>query len=1105
MWCLRCNAPLHGSVSQCASCGEEARLACAACRTRSLPGARFCAACGQSFDHASAQFNPFLAQGDELGDRRQLTVLFSDLVDSVVLSTQLDPEDLRQVMVEYQRCCAQVIERNGGFVARYMGDGILAYFGYPVADEADADRAIRAGLSLVEEVRRLGVQDVRLQTRVGIATGLVIVGYLIGRDASLQRGAAGISPNLAARLQAVAEPNSVVISSDTKRLVGRRFNFRGLGPLALKGFSEPVSAWTVLGESVVHSRLEAMSERPLTSLVGRHDELDLLLSLWERARSGEGQVVLVTGEPGIGKSRIAESLADRVADGPHARLRWFCSPHHRETALYPCIAHLARAAGFESEDSPDHKLRKLRQTLIQVSPKLEADVPLLAELLSVPVSDHFAGTELTPRRRKEKTHVALLNYVAEFAAHQPVLAICEDLHWADPTFLELLAAVVEKVRTNRILLVITLRQDVGAAWAGEPHVTTLPIERLSREDSSRLAVNVVGKSVASEIVRQIVEKSDGIPLFIEELTKNVLESDALEESGDRYVLSRAHAYLPVPVTLRDSLVARLDRLGPVREVAYVGAAIGRIFTHELLAAVLRAPEEQLQCALGKLIQSELVFRHGTGVNTAYRFKHALVRDAAYDSLLKDHRRTLHARIAAAIEERFPTLAEAEPEALGRHHTEAGAPVLAIPYWRRAGLRAAGRAAHLEAADHFRKAIQLLPSMPDLLQQTQLELDLQMHLGLSVVVSRGYSAPEVQTAYDRAWELCKVLGNTADLYGVLRGLSAFYLTRGRMREAIELAIEGLRVAEASADLAFIIEAHTIYGYVMIYHGEFQKGRASMEHALKVYSAHEGDDLRYPTPQDPVIACLSLLSSIAWMMGDLSIGHAYNQRALDAATALDRPFDLTYALSFAASFETLRGNPQLGARHAMRARGIADEHGFDIWLLQATVQLAFAKTALGEASEAVNLFTTMLDASEAAGMELNRGYYLGGLAQAYGTAGLPEQAMTSLDVAINHAEKSLQLGPLPLLHLLSGELHAARGDASAANRHFLRALELSRRQEARMLELRALLSLRQLNGPTPQHDAQLGAIQSYLMQTNAIEDLASAGLLAPAAMSAQSALG
>ena len=897
----------------------------------------------------------------------------------------------------------------------------------------------------------------------------------------------------------------MVISSDTKRLVGRRFNFRGLGPLALKGFSEPVSAWTVLGESVVHSRLEAMSERPLTSLVGRHDELDLLLSLWERARSGEGQVVLVTGEPGIGKSRIAESLADRVADGPHARLRWFCSPHHRETALYPCIAHLARAAGFESEDLPDHRLSKLRQTLTQVSPKLEADVPLLAELLSVPVSDHFAGTELTPRRRKEKTHVALLNYVAEFAAHQPVLAICEDLHWADPTFLELLAAVVEKVRTNRILLVITLRQDVGAAWAGEPHVTTLPIERLSREDSSRLAVNVVGKSVASEIVRQIVEKSDGIPLFIEELTKNVLELDALEESGDRYVLSRAHAYLPVPVTLRDSLVARLDRLGPVREVAYVGAAIGRIFTHELLAAVLRAPEDQLQCALGKLMQSELVFRHGTGVNTAYRFKHALVRDAAYDLLLKDHRRTLHARIAAAIEERFPTLAEAEPEALGRHHTEAGAPVLAIPYWRRAGLRAAGRAAHLEAADHFRKAIQLLPSMPDLLQQTQLELDLQMHLGLSVVVSRGYSAPEVQTAYDRAWELCKVLGNTADLYGVLRGLSAFYLTRGRMREAIELAIEGLRVAEASADLAFIIEAHTIYGYVMIYHGEFQKGRASMEHALKVYSAHEGDDLRYPTPQDPVIACLSLLSSIAWMMGDLSIGHAYNQRALDAATALDRPFDLTYALSFAASFETLRGNPQLGARHAMRARGLPMSTALTSGCSRQRSNWPLPRPHSEKpVRQSICSRRCWMHRRRQAWSSIAATIW-GASRRRTGTAGLPEQAMTSLDVAINHAEKSLQLGPLPLLHLLSGELHAARGDASAANRHFLRALELSRRQEARMLELRALLSLRQLNGPTPQHDAQLGAIQSYLMQTNAIEDLASAGLMAPGAMSAQSALG
>lgn len=1055
-------------------------MTCTACRTRSPAGARFCSVCGSAL-RPVGQAPTELRDGDHgVVDRRQLTVLFSDLVGSVAMSTQLDPEDLRQVMSDYQRCCAEVIEQHHGFIARYMGDGILAYFGYPTADEADADRAVRAGLALVREVNRRGTDDLPLRARVGIATGQVVVGDLVGRGAALERGVIGVTPNLAARLQAAAEPNTVVIGAATKRLVGGLFAYRDLGRLTLRGFDQPVPAWEVLHETSVGSRLEARVEGAFTPLVGRQAELALLLSQWELARSGEGRTVLIAGEPGIGKSRITEELEQQLAGEPHVRLRWFCSPHHTDTALYPSIAHMTRAAGLAREDTPDDQLRKLETMLAPLSRNPREEVPLIADLLSIPTGDRYPPLALTPQKRKERTFAALLDYLTGLAAREPILAVVEDVHWLDPTSRELLDLCVQLAQTHRILLLITCRPEFEPPWLDWPCVTALSLDRLNAVEGAELCASVTGKSVPPEILRQIVDKSDGIPLFVEELTKTVLESGLLEDLGDRFVVSGAAPSLAVPSTLHDSLVARLDRLGSMREVAHIGAAIGRVFGHDLLAAVSHASESQLQAALRELVRSELITQRDSGANATYTFKHALVRDAAYASLLKEPRRGLHARIAAAIEARFPARAEKEPEEVGRHYTEAGAPAQAIPYWRRAGARAASRAAHLEATDHFRRAINLLSSLPEDLHRYQIELDLQTQLGLSLSASRGYASAEVQTAYDRARTLCEILDNPTELFAVLRGLWSYYYTRNDMVTARALGEDCIRIGETANAPSVLIEGYTAHGYTLVAIGELSRARECLLRALEMYDAHDGSTLEYTTPQDPAVACLSMLSVLAWTMGDAEAGATYNELALRTATSLGHPFGLAYAYCYAASFEFHRGRPEVAIQHAMASIGIAQEHGFDIWIISSTFQMALAKGALGETAEAIGIFKSMLHVWQSIGAEINRSFFLAGLARAYRDAGMLTEALQTIEAGVVHAEHHQERGLLPLVYLLRGEIRAVAGDGAPddATADMVRALELARQHGSKMYEIHALLSLRNWERTDGRYDEDIEPLRHLI---------------------------
>jgi class 3 adenylate cyclase/predicted ATPase len=645
----------------------------------------------------------------DAAERRQVTVMFSDLVGSTALSARMDPEDLREVISAYQKCVAETVQRFGGFVAKYMGDGVLVYFGYPQAHEDDAERAVRAGLELVQAVGGLK-SNAPLQSRVGIATGLVVVGDLIGSGAAQEQTVVGETPNLAARLQSFAEPNTVVIAESTRKLLGNLFDLQDLGAQELRGIGNPVRTWAVLQSSSVESRFEALHANGLPELVGREEELELLLRRWSKAKAGEGQVVLLSGEAGIGKSRLTAALLERLVRDPHTRLRYFCSPQHTDSALYPVISQMERAAGFVQDDAARTRLDKLDAVLLQTSTSTE-DAALFAEMLSLPNDGRYPKLELTPEQRRQRTLAALVSQMETLAQQNPMLMIFEDAHWIDPTSLEVFGRVVDRVRRLRVLLIVTFRPDFEPPWVGRPYVTFVSLNRLGERDIAAIIDGVVGNKPLPANIRQgIVERTDGIPLFVEEMTKAVVEASS-EEAAQRTIASIPSPALGVPASLQASLLARLDRLGSAKEVAQIGAAIGREFSHALLAAVVRKPEAEFEAALDRLIAASLLFRQGVPPHATYLFKHALIQDAAYGTLLREARRALHARIAEILEVHFPEIAETQPELLARHCTEAGLIEKAAGLWGKAGQRSLARAALLEGTEQLKRALDQIATLP----------------------------------------------------------------------------------------------------------------------------------------------------------------------------------------------------------------------------------------------------------------------------------------------------------------------------------------------------------------------------------------------------------
>jgi class 3 adenylate cyclase len=644
--CPGCSVEVPEGSKFCGKCGTALPRVCANCGHAVPPENSFCPECGTTIVAGSVA--PALPQTQRTApttsigsaaERRQLTIMFCDMVGSSALSTRLDPEEQGDVIAAFHACCAREIKSLGGMVAQYLGDGVLAYFGYPTAHENDAERAILAGLAILNGVGTLKAGgDVAVQARIAIGSGVVVVGDLVRESLTQENAAIGETTNLVARLQSLAEPNSIVISPVTHRLVGALFDYRDLGRHMLKGFAEPIHVRQVLGPSKVESRFEAQHQSGTSPMLGREDELELLLRWWEEAKRGEGRLVLLTGEPGIGKSRIASALRDRLTSDPHTPLSYFCSPLHQGSALYPFIGQLNRAAGIEREDRAEARLDKLQSLLAQSSGNLAQDMPLFAALLSISGGDRYPQPEMTPQRRKERTLAVLLDHTKRLATQQPVLMLFEDLHWIDPTSLELFSLAMEQIRDQRILLLATARPEFRLPWPGHRHISTLSLNRLGRSEGEALIAGVTkGKPLPPEVLDQIIARTDGVPLFIEELTKTVLESGLLHEADGRYELAGPLPPLAIPSTLHGSLLARLDRLASVKDVAQIGAVIGREFAYPLVAAVAALPEEDLRGALGQLVGAELIYQRGVPPDATYQFKHALVQDASYASLVRSRR------------------------------------------------------------------------------------------------------------------------------------------------------------------------------------------------------------------------------------------------------------------------------------------------------------------------------------------------------------------------------------------------------------------------------------------------------------------------------------
>jgi class 3 adenylate cyclase/predicted ATPase len=1000
-------------------------------------------------------------------ERRQLTVMFCDLVGSTALSARLDPEDLREVIAAYHRAVAEIVTRLDGFVSRYMGDGVLVYFGYPQAHEDDAERAIRAGLGSIDAVGRLDVKSVKLQARVGIATGLVVVGDLIGEGSAQEQSVVGETPNLAARLQALAEPNAVVIAASTRRLVGDLFEYRALGAIEVKGIAAPVPAWQVLRPSIVESRFEALRGSALTRLVGRDEEIDLLLRRWARAKTGEGQVVLVSGEPGLGKSRIAAALEERLYLDPHLRLRYFCSPYHQDSALFPFVDQLDRAAGFAREDPLAARLEKLEAVLARAAPPDE-DAALLADLLCLPCSERCPLPNLSPQRKKERTLEALIRQLEGLARQQPVMMVFEDAHWIDPTSRELLDLAVERVRSLPVLLIVTFRPEFQPPWTGQPQVTMLALNRLDRRDRTALATQIAGgKALPDEIVAQIVERTDGVPLFVEELTKSVLESGLLREEGDRYVLDRVLPPLAIPTSLHDSLMARLDRLASVRRVAQIGAAIGREFSYSLLRAVSRLPEDELQASLARLVASGLVLQRGTPPDAGYAFKHALVQDAAHDSLLRSSRQQLHAQIAEALEAHSPEIMDSQPELFAQHYAEAGLVEKSVAYWSKAGHSSAARSAMAEAAAQLQKGLDQLALLPDNRERKLQELKFRSALGAVLVSVKGEGAAETGHAYARARELWEQLGSPSEFLQVPYGQSFYHSVRGELDLALRLEENLLRLSLEHNDPGGLILGHLSSGWNLLLAGRFARSRSHLEEVLTLYDPISQRSLAHQAGEYPHVDSQAFLGIVLLCLGFPDQALARSNAAIAEARSLAHPPTLAVSLTMGARLLSLVGDNVALDERADQIVAVATEQGFSHRRAAGTIYCGWVKVKNGDVAEGISLLRSGSAAYRAAGAEAGMPFHIALLARACEIAGQIDEGVILLDDALQIVERTGARWFAAELNRHKGQLLLRQGDTQAAEELYHNALTIAEEQGAKLWELRAAASLARLRRDQNSH--------------------------------------
>ena len=1000
----------------------------------------------------------------EAPERRYVTVLFSDLVGSTALSTRLDPEDLRDVIAVYQRCVAETVRRFDGFIAKFMGDGILVYFGYPEAHEDDPEQAVRAGLELVAAVKGLQTPE-PLEARVGIATGLVVVGDLIGTGASQEQAIVGKTPNLAGRLQGIAAPNMVVIADGTRKLLGNLFELQDLGGKGLKGIEAPERAWAVLRANPVDSRFDAFHTTGLTELVGRQEELELLLRRWSKAAAGEGQVVLLSGEPGIGKSRLTAALLERLGTEPHTRLRYFCSPQHTDSALYPISNQIERAAGFAHNDTAQAKLDNLDALLAQ-SFTPSQDRALFADLLSLPNDGRYPNLDLTPQQRRQRTFEALTTQIASLAEQRPVLMIFEDVHWIDPTSLEALGRGIDRIKSLGVLLIITHRPEFEPPWLGRPYVTSLSLNRLGEREIGAMIDRVAGNHALPDIIRQdIVERTDGIPLFVEEMTKAVLEAES-EGKARRTAAAVPSSALSVPASLQASLMARLDRLGPAKKAAQIGAAIGREFSHALLAAVVRKPEAELQSALDRLIATGLLFRQGVLPHASYLFKHALVQDAAYGTLLREPRRALHARIAETIERQFPDIAENQPELLARHYTEAALIEKAASLWGKAGQRSLARSALVEAAAQITRALDQIAALPATPALRREQIKLQVALITPLMHVKGFAARETKATVERARlliEQAEALGEPPEdallLYSVLYGFWAASYIAFNGDVVRELASQFLALAEKQGATVPLMVGHRLMGTSSLCTGDIAESRAHLDRAIALYDPSEHRPLATRFGQDVRVSILVFRSLALWLLGYPEAALTDASNALGDAREIGQAGTLMHALLNTSATLVVCGNYAAVNAQLNELMALAGEKGAALWKAWGMLTQGVLFTLTGSTRDAIQKLSFGVVASRSTGATNTMPFFLSFLARAHAELGQFDDAWRCIDDAAALIETTKETYCEAELHRVAGEiaLKSPEQDRAKAEAYFERALAVARKQQAKSWELRAAISM------------------------------------------------
>jgi class 3 adenylate cyclase len=894
MICAWCGAIVAKDRKFCGNCGTPLPWQCNACGSGNPADKRFCGDCGASRGATPHATLPVAAAAPS-PERRPLSVMFIDLVGSTAIGQRLDPEDVREVIAAFHGVVRGLVTRFGGFVARYMGDGVLAYFGYPQAHEADAERAIRAGLTIVEAVASLNTAagpPGTLKVRIGVDTGFVVTGDLIGFGASLEIAVVGDTPNLASRLQTAAEPDTVVISDATRMLVGGLFEYRALVLSELKGRRGVEHAWVVLGESVIDSRYEAL-RRGQSSLVNRTEELELLLRRWEQAKTGEGRVILLTGDPGIGKSRLIAALEQCIGASPHLCLRFFCSPHHLDTPLHPIARHIERAANFQRGDSPATKWDKLT-SMLPPSASSE-DKALLADLVSIPSSAQDLLNNLTPEGRKARTFATIIRQVDGLAERRPTLTLLEDIHWADPSMLELLHHLIEAVEQRPMLLVVTARPEVRPAWAARPHVTVQPLNGLNRPTAITLIKQVAGGGeLPSEVVDRIIAHADSVPLFIEELTKTVLNAVQDGELGKHALSIESLSVDVVPKSLHSSLMARLDRLSVGKEIAQIGAVIGREFSFDLVQALSALPPKQLENTLAELAQAEIIIAQGQPPFATYTFKHALVQDAAYASLLRDRRRAIHLRVAEEME-KDAVGDVTEPQLIAWHFAEADAPDRAVDYYRKAAVLATGRFALAEMVSHLRNGLRQLTRLPESPERSRRELALQLMLGQALIDLEGGNSDPVRTTFERARALCFSLDEVKLLPRVYDGLVVnHHFIRSNPAEIQRCTTEMIAVHRRTGDpqaLVLIRRAGCLANFLL---GRFDAAREDMQNLIDMYDAERDGPQAGTTTRDPKAAISTFMGVCLSILGYSDSGAAKIRSGIHHAKTLNHPVSLNLGL-------------------------------------------------------------------------------------------------------------------------------------------------------------------------------------------------------------------